>query len=218
VRCSWLQVESGTDTFLVPAYITQDMPWVVIYQRTTAEWKLRRAYGKTVTRTVPANGHYEAVVKQTITDGVTEYAGVYRMGDHTANEYDRVLQVAERLQAYHNAQAASQQMAIDYDRKAKPTVYRHLDAVGVRIPGKNPRKGSTPHSLPCLVVDVQENRVGAGARTVLHRLYTVWCLHGAYGQGEGGQASPSVHQQLPSAPRAARSAAHSTAAAGLQRP
>ena len=26
--------------FLVPAYITQDRPWVVIYQRTTAEFKV----------------------------------------------------------------------------------------------------------------------------------------------------------------------------------
>jgi hypothetical protein len=89
-----------------------------------------------------------------------------------------VLQVAYRLEAYQNSQAASQRMANDHDSKAKPTVYQHLDAVGVRIPGRNPRKGNTHHSLPCLVVDVEEKRVRAGTRTVVHRLYTVWCPHG----------------------------------------
>ena len=100
------------------------------------------------------------------------------MGGDTANEYDRVQQVVNRLQAYHNQQAASQRMADDHDSKVKPTVYRHVDAVGVRIPGKNPRKGSTAHCLPCLVVDVQTERVGAGNRVVVHRLYTLWCPHG----------------------------------------
>jgi hypothetical protein len=178
VTCGWLQVESGTDMFLVPAYITQDKPWVVIYQRTTAEWKVRMEGGEEIVRTTPPNGHYEAVVKETITNGTPAYAGVFRMGDDTATEYDRVLQVATRLVAYQNSQAASQRMADDHDANVNTHVYRHLDAVGLRIPGRNPRKGNTPHSLPCLVVDVEENRRRAGTRTVVHRLYTLWCPHG----------------------------------------
>ena len=69
-------------------------------------------------------------------------------------------------------------MADDYDAKAKPRAYRHLDAVGVRIPGKNPRKGHLHNCLPCLVVDVREERRRAGTRVVVHRMYTVWCPFG----------------------------------------
>jgi hypothetical protein len=177
--CGWLQVESDTTAFFVPDFITQDRPWMVLYQRTTAEFMLRKDGNEVVTTSIPANGHYEAVVKQTITDGAPLYVGVYRMGDDTANEYDSVLQVATRLEAYNNAQAHSTRMAADYDSKANPVVYRHLEAVGVRVPGKNPRKGSTHSSLPCLVVDVQKQTVkGSGNTIVIHRLYTLWCPHG----------------------------------------
>ena len=36
-RCGRIQVESDTTMHLVPEYITQDRPWVVIYQRTTVQ-------------------------------------------------------------------------------------------------------------------------------------------------------------------------------------
>ena len=176
--CRWMTVESDSSMHLVPSHITQDRPWVVIYQRTTAMWKVRLRDGTQITETVPANGHFEAVVKRTIVDGAPVYAGVYSMGGDTATEYDQVLLVANRLDAYHNQQASSERTAADYDAKAQLTVYQHLDAVGLRIPGKHPRKGNTHHSLPCLVVDVDSRAVSAGTRTVVHSLYTLWCPHG----------------------------------------
>ena len=124
-----------------------------------------------------ANGHIEAVVKRTIVDGARVYAGMYSMGGDTATEYDQVLLASNRLKAYHNSQAASQRMVDDADAKAQLTVYQHLDAVGVRTPGSNPRKCKTHHSLPCLVVDVDSRAFSAGTRTVVHSLYTLWCPH-----------------------------------------
>ena len=202
-------VSSATQAFIVPdpRHIVQDAPWIVIYQRTTAAWETSMVDKKLVTKTDEPNGHYEAVVKQTIVDGETQYQGVFRMDDDTANEYDQVLRVAKNLVAYINQQAASQQMADDFDRKSNIKEYRLLDSVGVRIAGKNPRRGNTPQCLPCLVVDVKVERRVVGFQD--HSAPAVYgVVSGRRGEGscEGGQAGRPVHQQLPSATRAAQSA------------
>ena len=144
---------------------------------------MRLEQGKVATITDPGTGHFEAVVKRTTTDGgAVKYTGVYRMGDHTAAEYDRVLLLARRMQAYWTSQEASQQMAVYYDAKSKVHQYQLLDAVGVLVPGKNPRKGDTSNSVPGLVIAIHSKDRTAGSKKVVHQLYTVWCPHGVLSQ------------------------------------
>ena len=114
--------------------------------------------------------------------GADQYIGVFSPGGNTAAEYDQVLTLATRLLTEVNLQAASQRMAADYDAKSKVHTYQLLDAVGVRIPGKNPRKGDTPNSLPGLVVSIHKQDNGSGSKKVVHQLYTVWCQYGVLSQ------------------------------------
>ena len=177
-NCGWCDVSTGTTRYLVPDFVVQDQPWMVLFQRTTSEIAIRRDGDTDITTVTPASGHYEAVVKETITDGVKRYAGTYRMGDDTAVEYDRVLQIAVRMQAYHNSQAAQHRTCVDYDAKVRPRVFRHLDAVGLRVPTKNKRKSGTPHVVPSMVVDIHQMEMKTTTRTVVHQLYTVWSPQG----------------------------------------
>ena len=163
---------------LLPQFIVQDCPFVVLHQRTHSEWTFRWDGAKETTTTSGGTGHYEAIVRpSTDSAGVTTYSGLYCMGGDTANEYDHVLSVAKRLMAVWNRQRASQQMAVYYDLKKKVHQYQMLDSVAVRIPGQHARQGDTPHTLPGLVIGVHPHKVGNG-KQVEHVLYTVWCQYG----------------------------------------
>ena len=136
---------------------------VVVYQRTTAEWKVRMEGGEEIVRTTPPNGHYEAVVKETITNGTPAYAGVFRMGDDTATEYDRVLQVATRLVAYQNSQAASQRMADDHDRPFdRGHCLDHRPGVAVKVSPPGPRTASRRQWHGDRTPRAKESRAPAG--------------------------------------------------------
>ena len=184
----WLENTTGTTFDVVPHFIVADLPWVVLYQRTLTCWKHRQVRsgperGKVEVDTDPGTGHFEAIVKRTFSaSGAVEYTGTYRMGDHTSFEYDRVLLLARRIQAYWSSQEASQRMAVYYDAKHKVHMYELLDAVGVLVPGTNPRKGDTRHSVPGLVIGIKRKTMSAGSKRVVHQMYTVWCPHGVLSQ------------------------------------
>ena len=174
----WVRINTVNDVQLLPQFIVQDCPFVVLHQRTHSEWTFRWDGAKETTTTSGGTGHYEAIVRpSTDSAGVTTYSGLYRMGGDTANEYDHILSVAKRLMAVWNQQRASQQMAVYYDLKKKVHQYQMLDSVTVRIPGQHARKGDTPHTLPGLVIGVHPHKVGNG-KQVEHILYTVWCQYG----------------------------------------
>lgn len=90
---------------------------------------------RSVCQHVCSTGHFEAIVKK-----------IVRMGGHTASEYDQTLTLATLLMAVVISQAASQPITVYYGLKPKVQLYQLLDAVGVRIPGKNPRKGHATHT------------------------------------------------------------------------
>jgi transposase InsO family protein len=173
----WLQQEGGTSQVLLTPFVVCDRPWVVLYQRNHMQWALRKQGDQVVTET-DGGGHFEAVVKAwTTATGDERYTGLFEQGGDTESEFRQVQTLANRLEAMHNSEAASQRMAADYDNKHKPHKYKELDSVGVRIPGRNPRKGNTPNSLPGLVIKVDTYTVGTG-KTASHQLYTVWTPQG----------------------------------------
>ena len=61
----WLEERSSTTSHLVPCYIVQDAPWMVLYQRVRHDWTLHK--GDAEAHTAGGTGHYEAVVKRTTT-------------------------------------------------------------------------------------------------------------------------------------------------------
>ena len=113
--------------------------------------------------------------------GVAHYNGVYQMGGDAAAEYHHCLTLAQRYMAGVNQQAASDNMAAQYDRKQKLHQFNLLDAVGVRVPGRNPRKGDTSHNVPGLVIGITDREVGSATK-VTHKMYTVWCAQGVLSQ------------------------------------
>lgn len=174
----WVRRNVKNETLLVPQFIVTDRPWIVLYQRTHVQWTYRMDGGVESCSTSGGTGHYEAIVKPSISsDGAVSYSGVYSMGGDTAVEYDQVLLVGTRLQAEWNQQVASQSMCYYYDLKKKAHQFQLLDSVAVRVPGKYPRKGDTPYTLPGVVIGVHPYKVGNG-KQVEHLLYTVWCEHG----------------------------------------
>ena len=175
----WTESEQcGTQYSLVPPYIKQDRPFIVLFARTVTTWHARQ--GRPMSTS--SGGHFEAVVKRTRdTAGVAHYTGVYQMGGDTAAEYHHCLTLAQRYMAGVNQKVASDNMAAQYDRKQKLHQFKLLDAVGVRVPGKNPRKGDTSHSVPGLVIGITERQVGSTTK-VTHKMYTVWCAQGVLSQ------------------------------------
>ena len=175
----WVQSEQyGTQYTLVPPYIKQDRPFMVLYSRTVTTWYARQGSPLETS----CCGHFEAVVKRTRdAAGVAYYTGLYEMGGDTATEYHHCLTLAQRYMAGINSKAASDNMPAHYDRKQKPHLFKLLDAVGVRVPGKNPRKGDTTHNVPGLVIGITDYEVGSTTR-VTHKMYTVWCAEGVLSQ------------------------------------
>ena len=174
----WVEEAGSTSYTLVPAFIVQDRPFIVLYQRTYTHWKARR--GRSME--TDSGGHFEAVVKRfRNAAGEVQYSGLFSIRGDTALEYNHCLTLAQRYMATINQQAASQNMARDYDRKSNVHQFSQLDAVGVRVPGRNPRKGNTRNILPGLVVGIHSHKVGT-ANAVTHKLYTVWCPHGVLSQ------------------------------------
>ena len=173
----WVNQDGGTVQKLVPAYAVVDRPWIVLYQRQLMQWTHRIVDGEEETET-DGGGHYEAVVKRwTAATGAVQYTGVFDQNSDAELEWRHVQTLANRLLAETNSELASQRMAVDYDNKHKPHLYNVLDAAGVRIPGKNPRKGATANCLPCLVVAVDKRVVGTG-KTATHQTYTMWSPQG----------------------------------------
>ena len=175
----WAECEQyGTSYSLVLGYIMQDRPFIVLYSRTATNWFARQG----LPMQTSSGGHFEAVVKRTRdTDGQAQYTGLYEMGGDTAVEYHHCLTLAQRYMAGVNSQAASLNMAAQYDRKQKLHQFKLLDAVGVRVPGKNPRKGDTSHNVPGLVIGITDREVGSTTK-VTHKMYTVWCAQGVLSQ------------------------------------
>ena len=148
----------------------------MIYQRQLVQWTHRMVDGEEQLQTVDG-GHYEAVVKSWTTAGEVQYTGLFEQnGDHEL-EWRHMQTLANRLMAVINSEAASTRMAVDYDNKHKPHLYKLLDAAGVRIPGAHPRKGATANLLPCLVIAVDKRVVGTG-KTATHQMYTMWSPQG----------------------------------------
>lgn len=103
----WLEQWTAITQHLVPCFVVQqDWPFIVVYQRTLTEWTCRMKDGQTVLHFSGGTRHFEAVVKRLGPAGVGEYTGIFRPGDHTANEYDQSLTLATRLMAVVNSQAA----------------------------------------------------------------------------------------------------------------
>ena len=145
----------------------------MIYQRQLVQWT-HRMEDEEQLQTVDG-GHDEAVVKRWTTAGEVQYTGLFEQsGDHEL-EWRHVQTLANRLMAVTNSEAASTRMAVDYDNKHKPYLYKLLDAAGVRIPGAHLLKGA--NLLPCLVIAVDKRVVGTG-RTTTHQMYTMWSPQG----------------------------------------
>lgn len=113
----------------------------------------------------------------TTATGEVQYTGVFAQNSDTELEWRHVQTLANRLMAVTNSEVASTRMAVDYDNKHKPHLYKVLDAAGVRIPGTNARKGATANCLPCLVIAVDKRTVGTG-KTATHQMYTMWSPQG----------------------------------------
>ena len=179
----WVEELSATSDQLVPCFIMQDMPFIVLYQRTRNESKMWMKNGQAERDTSGGTGHFEAVVKRMRSaTGEDEYTGVFQPGGETAVEYEQVLALATRLMAVMYSQAASERMAVDYDAKTKVHAYQLLDAVGLRVPGNNARKGATPSCVPGVVVAIYKQNNGSGSKKVVRQLYSVWCEYGVLSQ------------------------------------
>ena len=155
----------------------------MLYQRTYTDFTMRMDDDMAVMHTTGSSGHFEAIVKRVVSAaGVVGYTGLFRPGGDTAAEYEHVLGVATRLMAVVNSEAASLRMAVDYDAKSKVRTFELLDAVRVRVPDRNARKGGTPNCVPGVVVGIYKQLNGSGNKQVVHQLYTVWCEHGVLTQ------------------------------------
>ena len=177
--------KADTTKWLLPWFLMQDSPFIVLYQRTYTNQQLRMEGDPPtqVTRTDGSTGHFEAIVRRTRSAaGVLEYSGVFRPGGDTATEYGVIRLIADRLMAERNSEKASMEMAVYHDAKSSRTKYALLDAVGVRVPGRNARKGDGPNSLPGVVIGIYRQEAGACTARVVHQLYTVWCEYGVLSQ------------------------------------
>ena len=101
---------------------------------------------------------------------------------HTAVAHNHLLTLARRTLAIKNSSVASANMAAAYDSRSNVHQYELMDAVAVRVPGSNSRKGAAPHNLPGLVIGIETKEVGTGAKKVTHRQYRVWCSAGVLSQ------------------------------------
>ena len=185
----------------------------------TLHWTLRKDDPEPTTN--GGSGHYEAVVKRSTTAaGEPGYTGLYRPDDPaTLAEYEQVVAVAKRLKVVVDQQKATQSMTKYYNIKHKGHQFQMLDSVGVRVAGKNPRKGDTANTLPGLVIGVHPHEARHGRTKVMtHLLYTVWSQYGvAHAEGQGGQDGVADDRQLPRAARFPRRDADGARAAVSER-
>ena len=86
--------------------------------------------------------------------------------------------LARRLALAYNNKASTQRFAADYNASAKCHSFNLLDAVGVRVPGKNARSGDGTNRLPGLVIGIHQMDRDSTAQLAVHQLYTVWCPSG----------------------------------------
>jgi transposase InsO family protein len=165
----WVEDTLSISPHLIPMRIHEGWPFVVLYHRCSVEHKSQIIAGELVTRTSGGSGHYEALVVR-CGDQPHPTSGAIS-SDHLA--YNHVHLVAARLLAEHNNDTARERMVEDYNANVKNAIYNVGDAVGVGVPGSNPRKGKGSNNLPCIIVGVQTWALGRHGGT--RRMYQVAC-------------------------------------------
>ena len=160
---------------LVGERLRQGAPFAVLYHRCDVEHVMNRGPdGKDFNLTYHSIGHYEALVATRGGDDTTTHGLI----TPTNPAYPDVLSIATRALSVNDVEKANVRSAADYDRTASGAVYKKGDAVGVRVRGSNPRKGSGSENLPCVVVALQQRIDEDVPQSKPRTMYQVVSKHG----------------------------------------